>query len=155
MNYIRSIQNLVLGKIIEYQEKNAFVLNKPSGRKTYIMVIDGPSVVSEKIVKANLGNAHYLCDGTFAEQSEKNNFLINIHRKNNDVNLVPFLVALKSDKEILPVYVADDLSTIGYGNPFYVSDGYHTNGQFDFEKINGYVDMWKSSIEEVKKKVKR
>ena len=28
MNYIRNIQNLILGKIIEYQEKNAFVLNK-------------------------------------------------------------------------------------------------------------------------------
>lgn len=155
MNYIRSIQNLVLGKIIDHQAKNAFVLNKPTGSKTYIMVIDGPSILSERIVKTNLGDAHYLYDGTFAEKSDQSNFLISAHRNNNDINVVPFLVALKSDKEILPVYVSDDLSTIGYGNPFDVNDGYHANGQFDFDKINGYINLWKSSIEEVKRKVKR
>lgn len=155
MNYIKSIQNLILGKIIDYQEKNAYVLNKPTGTKTYIMVIDGPSFLAERIVKTNLGNAHYLYDGTFAEESDQSNFLISGRRNNNDINVVPFLVALKSDKAILPVYVSDDLSTIGYGNPFDVNDGYHTNGQFDFDKINGYINRWKSSIEEVKIKVKK
>ena len=154
MSYIKSIQNLIIGKMIDLQEKKAYVLNKPESSKTYIMVINSDNPWSARLVQTNLENAHYLYDGTFSTSQDENNYLV-VADKIDCVNQVPFMVALKSGKEILPVYVTEDLSSIAYGYPFKISDCYKENGQFDYTKINGYIDQWKSSIESVKRKIKR
>ena len=154
MSYIKSIQNLIIGKIVDLQEKKAYVLNKPESSKTYIMVINSDNPWSVRLVQTNIENAHYLYDGTFARNQDESNFLV-IADKLDSVNQVPFMVALKSGKEILPVYVKEDLSAIAYGYPFKINDCYKENGQFDYNKINGYINQWKSSIESAKRKIKR
>ena len=154
MSYIKSIQNLIVGKIVDLQEKKVYVLNKPESSKTYIMVINSDNHWSARLVQTNLENAHYLYDGTFATSQDESNYLV-VEDKIDCVNQVPFMVALKSGKEILPVYVTKDLSTIAYGYPFKINDCYKESGQFDYSKINGYIEQWKLSIESVKRKIKR
>lgn len=155
MNCIKNIQNLVIGKVIELQEQNANVLNRPETKKTYIICPSAENPYSEKIIMSNLGNVRSLYDGSFAEYYDIYNYIATPEKK-NFINTVPFIVALKSNKEILPVYVSDsDPLIISYCQPFEVSDCYDDFGRFDYDKINAYVERWKTSIEISKKEIQK
>lgn len=147
MKCIKKIKNLILGRIACLQEKNAMVINKPKSGKTYILCVSNENPLSEKIIEINLQNTRHLHDGSFGDESEKNNYIVTPMKADGSVNVVPFIVALKSNKEIIPVYVSNDEEIfIVYGKPIQVSNCYTKDGQFDYEKINMYVDKWQSSI---------
>lgn len=154
MKCIRKIRNLVLGKIIEYQEQNADVVNKPNTKETYIICPGDENPYSEQIIKANLSDVHSLYDGTFGNESDEHNYVISL--KSSDVNVVPFMVALKANKKILPVYISNgEKLVISYSSPFEVKDCYTRSGSFDYSKIYQYIDKWHSSIEKAKQKSKK
>lgn len=157
MNCIKSIQNLVIRKYIDFQESTADVINKPNTEETYIICTSRENPYSDKIVKINLGNARNLFDGTFSECCDEYNYIIPNNGK--DISSTPFTVAVKANKKILPVYVSCGDSkqriVIAYASPIELVDCYKTTGEFDFEKINKYVEKCKESMERIKKKIKK
>lgn len=154
MKCIKKIQNLVLGKIIEHQEQTAEVMNKPKTAETYIIYSSGENPYSEQIIKANLGNVRSLYDGTFGEEGDKHNYVIS--SKTGSTNIVPFIVALKANKKILPVYISNGANlVISYASPFEIKDCYTKTGCFDYHKINNYIEKCHLSIEKAKQKSKK
>lgn len=151
MSCIKSIQNLVIGKIVDIQSQHASTINKPDSDETYIIYSSNENPYSNQIIKNNLGNVRSLYDGTFAEYCDKYNYVIPSTSK----SVAPFIVALKSHKKILPIYVSSgEKIVIAYAKPIEVKDCYQSNGQFDFAKIDHYVEECQSSIEKVKIKLK-
>ena len=156
MNCIKKIRNLVIRKYIDFQENKADVINKPNTEETYIICTSRENHYSDKIVKINLGNARDLFDGTFSECCDTYNYIIPNNGK--DISSTPFMVAVKAHKKILPVYVSNGdrgRIVIAYSSPIELVDCYKTTGEFDFEKIDKYVDKCKESMERIKKKIKK
>lgn len=157
MNCIKSIQNLVIGKIIDFQESKADVINKPNSKETYIICTSSDNPYSERIVTTNLGNARNLFDGTFSECCDEYNYIAPGSR--GVISSTPFTVAIKANKKILPVYVSNgndgERIVIAYTNPIELIDCYKKTGEFDFKKIDEYVEKCQRSIEQVKIKIKK
>ena len=157
MNCIKSIQNLVIGKYIDFQESKADVINKPDSKETYIICTSGENPYSERIIRTNLGNARNLFDGTFSECCDEYNYVM--PSSGGKISSTPFTVALKAHKKILPVYVSNGEDNgrivIAYTTPIELHDCYKRTGEFDFRKIDEYVEKCQRSIEQVKMKIKK
>ena len=157
MNCIKSIQNLVIRKYIDFQESKADVINKPNTEETYIICTSSENPYSEKIVRINLGNARNLFDGTFSECCDEYNYVM--PSSNGRISSTPFTVAIKANKKILPVYVSSgdigERIVIAYTKPIELHDCYKRTGEFDFRKIDEYVEKCQKSIEQVKMKIKK
>jgi hypothetical protein len=157
MNCIKSIQNLVIRKYIDFQESKADVINKPNTEETYIICTSSENPYSEKIVRINLGNARNLFDGTFSECCDEYNYVM--PSSDGRISSTPFTVAIKANKKILPVYVSNgdigERIVIAYTKPIELHDCYKRTGEFDFRKIDEYVEKCQKSIEQVKMKIKK
>lgn len=157
MNCIKSIQNLVIRKYIDFQESKADVINKPNTEETYIICTSSENPYSEKIVRINLGNARNLFDGTFSECCDEYNYVM--PSSDGRISSTPFTVAIKANKKILPVYVSNgdigERIVIAYTKPIELHDCYKRTGEFDFRKIDEYVEKCQKSIEQAKMKIKK
>lgn len=149
MNCIRHITNLMVEFSIFQKYHDSITLNRPDEKETYIICPLSNESHTVGILSLNLGNVRSLYDRTFAQDKDRYNYVTE-NQSDEHLNIVPFLISLKTGKRILPVVISkDEQPIIAYGEPIAVKDGYDDGGHFDYHKIGEYMTMWQESVKKL------